>query len=388
MPPKKDINTTENEKVETLDSIIERLKKNRKIYGSRSGNDIKSQDIITTSSFEFDQRIGGGFRTGGWSRFCSQEELGKTSISLCWGRNWQEKYENGFVLYFNAEGRINKDLLERSGIDISPDKFRIVDTNSYESLYTITEGAILNNFEGRNYFVIVDSTDACDRDAETVKDINKPEKMAGGAAMVSIIGKRLCLLFNVNRHHLFLCSQMRDRIIKNPKGNMPAGKAPSGGNAPKHYSSLAAEIKRPWGDDYIRENPSDKKSRVIGRICSIKLEKTYNETSGTIVRYPIKYGLKGGIWKSYESMMVAQACQIVVCPSKGAWWNFESSLFEDLKSKGIIVPEKIQGEAKLRDLFDSNPELVEYVFKKAEIVYSANRYFLTLDIEDETNEAS
>jgi len=66
MPPKKDINTTENEKVETLDSIIERLKKNRKIYGSRSGNDIKSQDIITTSRFEFEKSKEGGFRTGGW----------------------------------------------------------------------------------------------------------------------------------------------------------------------------------------------------------------------------------------------------------------------------------------------------------------------------------
>jgi len=377
----------DQEKTETLDAILKELKKDGKIYGTRAGEEILAQNTITTSSFEFDQRIGGGFRSGGWSRFYSEEECGKTSISLCWGRNWQNKFENGFVLFFNAEGRITKDLLERSGINTNPEKFRIVDTNNYESIYTITERAILNNSEGRNYFVVIDSTDACEREIDKVKNIGQAEKMCGGAAIASMAGKRLSLLFNVSNHHLFLSSQMRDRMTKSPRG-IPAGKAPSGGNAPKYYSSLTAEIKRPYSKTYIYEEPSNDKSRIIGRICQIKLNKTYNETSGSVVYYPVKYGLKGGVWKAYEAMMVAKACQIVACPPKASWWSFESSLFEDLKSKNINVPEKVQGEAKLRDVFDNNPELVEYVFQKGEVLYSANKFFLTLDSEEPVDETS
>jgi hypothetical protein len=99
-------------------------------YGSRSGDEIVKPDIISTGSFIFDTVLGGGFRSSSWSRFYSFPEHGKTAQGLAWGVQWQRYYGAkgmpSMVVILNAEGRITPDLVFRSGIDISKDKFRIL----------------------------------------------------------------------------------------------------------------------------------------------------------------------------------------------------------------------------------------------------------------------
>jgi RecA/RadA recombinase len=367
MAPKKEKEASQD----PLESVIAELKKDGRIIGTRAGDEIKQQDIITTSSFEFDQRLGGGFRDSGWSRFYSDPECGKTSIALKWGANWQNKYKgDAYVLFFNAEGRITRELIERSGIDTSKERFKIVDTNNYEAIFTITEKAVLENSSGRRYFVIVDSSDACERQIDKGKQFGDADKIAGGASIISAAGRRLSLLFNVTGHHLFISSQVRDKMATGPMAGKGEQKAPSGGNAPKFYSSLTCQIKTPWTDRYIYENPSDTKSKIIGRICEIKLIKTPNESTGSTVFYPVKYGLVGGVWRAYEAFMVSQACGII---SGTTWLTIEDSFYDDMQKNGISVEQKFQGEKAGRNLFDENPALVEYVFEKAKIIYGAKK---------------
>lgn len=334
-----------------------------KHYGQRAGNEIIPRDLISTGSFWFDYVLQGGYRSGTWARVYSMPENGKTSLALCWGRNWQDFYEdNGFVVYFNAEGRINKELIERTGINTNPEKFRIIDSNNADFIYTFVERLLINNTENKKYFVIIDSTDACQRQQDVAKNLGEAEKIGGGATIASAAGKRLSLLFDRSNHFLFLCSQVRDKLNTMTPG--AGGKDASGGNAPKFYSSLTFEIKNPWTETYIYENPSDKKSNIIGKLAEFKLHKTPNETTGKIVTVPIKYGLKGGVWRAYEMMMAAQSWNMFV--KSGTWFNLDEQFEADLKKNNIEIEAKVQGERKLRDLFDTNTDLVNYCLSRAQ----------------------
>lgn len=164
------------------------------------------------------------------------------------------------------------------------------------------------------------------------------------------------------------------------------GKDASGGNAPKFYSSLIGEVKKPWSDTFLYEKHNDKKSSIIGRICEIKLHKTPNETSGKIVRIPIKYGMTGGVWTAYEAMMIAQAWKIYV-PAKGSWWQIDPQWAGDLKSKNIPFEASLNGEGQLRDLFDNNSQLVEYCLKQGKIM-AAKDSIKNKVAEDEDAEVS
>lgn len=348
---------------EYLDSILAEYQED--IIGHAAGEDIPEQDLITTSSFWFDYVLGGGYRSSCWSRFYSEPEQGKTAMGLTWARNWQQKYgEQALVVYFNAEGRLTRDALDRSGIDYSDkERFRVVWTNVYETIYGITEKLVLDDKRGFKVFVMIDSTDACCRKEDLKKVFGEAEKMAGGAAIASAAGKRMSVLFNYGGHHLYLCSQVRDKMATGPRAG--GGKDASGGNAPKFYSSLVGNIKKSWTDTYLYENPSDKKSQHIGRMCEIKLEKTPNETTGKVVRIPIKYGLKGGIWQAYESMMIAQAWGIYI--KEGNHWNINPEWEADFKKNKIPFEASCHGEKQLRTLFDTTPILSEYCLEKGKI---------------------
>ena len=184
--------------------------------------------------------------------------------------------------------------------------------------------------------------------------------MGGQATIASMAGKRLSLPFNRKGHFLFLSAQVRDRV--NTYSPTAPGKDASGGNAPRFYASLIGHIQKPWSDTYIYENPSDKKSKIIGRMVNIKLIKTYNETSGQTVEYPVKYGLKGGIWKAYEAMMAAQAWQLY--KPKGIWWNINPEFEAELKDANIKFEATFQGEKNMRDYFDTNIDLTNYIIER------------------------
>jgi hypothetical protein len=336
--------------------------------GSRSGEEIIKPDIITTGSFLFDEVIGGGYRSSSWSRFYAEPEHGKTAQGLLWGKNWQDywkaKDERYMVLAYNAEGRMSSDLIQRSGIDTSKDNFRIIDSNNADFIYTMTERLIMNNKENIHYFCIVDSTDACQRSVDKDKNLGESEKIGGTATILSAAGKRLSLLFSLKRHHLYMTSQVRDKMSTGIGGG---GKAPSGGWAAKFYSSLTGKIDKHWSDFAIREDPSNDKSKEIGRLVQIKLEKTYNETTGRIVHVPIKYGLVGGVWREYEAMMICEEWRFLTDAGKGRY-SFSEAFAQELAENNVPFEPSLHGKKNLRTHFDSNPELVEYVYHKMKTI--------------------
>ena len=82
------------------------------------------------------------------------------------------------------------------------------------------------------------------------------------------------------------------------------------------------------------------------------------------VRYPIRYGRTGGnsVWKEKEIMDMMFAFQMadkVKCGSPS-----QESLIDELKSKEIEHEAKFQGEQKLLNHLESNPELSNFLYEE------------------------
>ena len=351
-----------------VESILgEKKYKDLTNYGARGGEDtVKPVDLISTGSFFFDYVLGGGFRGSSWCRMYGDPETGKSSMALKWGRNWQDFYgKKGVVVYFNAEGRIRKEHINGSGLH-TDERFIIVDANISDLIYSVIEDLVHNNPNDNKYFFIVDSTDACQRAQDLGKGIQEAEKIGGSATVLSAAGKRLSLLFDRTGHVLYMCSQVRDKInTYSPGGGAPKGA--SGGNAPQFYSSLTGKIKKPWSNTKIFEDPSDSKSKVIGHLVEIVLEKTPNKTTGTTVTFPVKYDIEGGVWRAYEAFMVAETWGFL--DKKGAHYYWTEDMKALFASKGWNdIPDSFFGEKKLRNYFDTRPDMVEAIFEKVKQV--------------------
>lgn len=351
---------TEEATIDQIDAILQEKTFKGLHLGSRSGNEIIAPDIISTGSFFFDLILGGGFRASSWSRFYGPPESGKTSQGLCWAKQWQDFYgERGMVVVFNAEGRITLDLLQRSGVCLDKNRFRIIDTNKSDFIYTMIDRLVSDNPDKRVYYFMVDSTDACERTVDKDKTLGESEKIGGSATILSAAGKRLSLIFSVTGHHLYMSSQVRDKV--NTHGPGAGGKQASGGNAPQFYSSLTGQIKKHWSEWSINENPSDPKSKEIGRLVSILLEKTPNERSGEVVQFPVKYHKPGGIWPEYEAMMICQAWNLLTEP-KQASFEFDEKFLVEAKDAGVNLEKtSFRGKRQVLECFETNSNLVKYV---------------------------
>ncbi len=355
----KEKTSAKEEQVDQIDVILAEPGSKGMHYGAESADNLTRPDLISTGSFYFDQVLGGGFRSSCWSRFYGPEESGKTAQGLAWGKRWQDHYgERAFVQIFNAEGRIFPDHLVRSGLDLGKDRFRIIRTNSSEWIWDTMFRLINDNPLKRKYFFMVDSTDACERAVDKEKSLAEPDKIGGTAALLSAVGRKSSVVFSATGHHLYLTSQEREKMTQ---GSRPGGKSASGGNAPKFYSSLTGRFLRHWSQYQILENPSDKESKEIGRLVQVRLEKTPNETTGTEVLVPVKYGKIGGVWREYEAMMMAQSCGKIDDKGSGNF-EFHANFMEELKGAGVTIEKaKVKGIRVLREIFEANPDLVAYV---------------------------
>ena len=57
------------------------------------------------------------------------------------------------VIYVKSEGRLSPELLNRCGIDQSPDKFFKFDCNVYEKVFELLRELISDNPDGKNIYL-------------------------------------------------------------------------------------------------------------------------------------------------------------------------------------------------------------------------------------------
>jgi len=343
---------------DTLDKIKAFLadKDNKKFHY----NDHEELDYkVPTGSLNLDLALGGGLPTG-VHRFTGVNEGGKTSCALAVAKRFQDQFgDKGMVVYVKSEGRLGPELMKRSGVDTSEERFFKFDCNVFEKVFELIRMLVLQNKDEKKYLFIVDSVDALCRQNDYDKPFEDSEQVAGGALITSVFLKKMVLPILKLNHMMILTSQVRVEVATNPYAARGGPKTKqAGGNAIKHYANFILEFQERYMNDIIFENPSasklEDKGNPIGHICKIIFRKSVNEKTGASVRYPIRYGRTGGtsVWLEKEVIELAYLWGFL--EKKGAWISLDKDIAEKCQEKGIEYIEKIQGEPKLIDYLEKN----------------------------------
>ena len=353
--------------IQTTDQIAKFLsdKDNQKYhYNFHEGDDYK----IPSGSLNLDIALGGGLPSGA-HRFTGINEGGKTSCAMAFAKNFQQMFKKeGMIIYIKSEGRFSPEMIERCGIDTDPEKFFVFDCNVFEKVFELIRELVFNNENNKKYMFIIDSVDALCR----VNDIDKPfaesEQVAGGALITSVFLKKMVLPITKMGHTMILTSQVRVEVATNPYASRGGPKVKqAGGNAIKHYANFILEFQERFSSDMIFKNPTatrlDEKGEPIGHYCKIKFRKSVNEKTGSIVRYPIKYGQKDGksVWRAREILDMLYLFNLI--EKKGAWISVSEDLIKEISDNKLEINEKFQGEQRLIDFLEENEKLSNFLYE-------------------------
>lgn len=323
---------------------------------------------VSSGSLKLDIELGGGFGCGA-HRFVGVREGGKTSATLEVVRNFQNLHgDKAFVVYYKAEGRLSKELIERSKINTNEDCWQVIPTNIYELVVDSMRAIVKANDSKDNpnkkfCLFVIDSVDGLITRAENEKTAEDNQATASSARMLSQLFKKMSLYFSEKGHMAIFISQERSNIVINqyaPRAQTQGNS--SGGNAIQHYVDFALNFKQRNKEDLILDEADDK---IIGHYCKVELLKTTNDNTNAIVKYPIKR--TQGIWKSREVSEILLMWEIY--KKEGKWFkaNKETSLFQSLEKQ---FPEEskaavnFNGSKQFYEFFDNNPNITDYLYNK------------------------
>lgn len=326
---------------------------------------------VPSSSLNLNLELSSGLPVGA-HRFIGINAGGKTSCALDFMFNFLKMNKNNRGVYFKCEGRLSPEMQERSGINftLDPNKWEnnclVVESNIYEVVFGFIRSLIVDNSTGAKYFFIIDSVDNMVKRDDLAKPLEEAGQVAGGALITSVFLKKTALALAKRGHILIFVSQIREEIKINQyqSTTQRQGKS-SGGHALEHGASIVANFLARYGEDIIRENPSDKNSKAIGHYCKIKIIKSDNERYNEI-SYPVKYGRKGGtsVWKEREIFQQLLMWNLLKKEGKGAWLTLGEQTREELLQIDPEIPEKFQGEDRVCAYLENNPKITEFLYKK------------------------
>lgn len=331
--------------------------------------------LVSSGSLRLDVEMEGGFGPGS-HRLIGPTGSGKSAFALEVARNFS-KMENARIVYIKAEGRLGKQMKERTGLKFTTDPEEwnngdvlVIETNIYEQAAALMYDMITNNPQKLKFMFIVDSVDGLLKKSDSGKSFDESSKVAGGAVVASDFLKRISIPMTKRGHMVMFISQLRSQIkIDTYSPADPKVAQASGGYALEHYPNWIFDIQQRFGKDLITkdgEKPSDK-NPIIGHVLRAKIKKSENEKTGGIIEYPIRYGRKGGssVWVEREvvELMVAWEC----VRRGGAYFTFDEDFYREQSLESTGLEMKYQGIAGLYAALDSNPDAVKIIsdyFKK------------------------
>lgn len=330
--------------------------------------------LVANSSLIMNMVLGGGMPSGA-HRAVGYTSAGKTSNTLDFLFNFLKDNPKSkhFGLYVKSEGRLPQQMKERSGVKFvtNPEEWvagtcLILESNVYETVFSFIGKLIRENPNKNSYFFIIDSMDMMAKRDDLAKPLEDSAQVAGGALITSVFLKKTSTALAKRGHYMVFISQVRDSIQINPYAGAqtPRQGRASGGHALEHAGDLVLEFLPSKMDDYILENPNDKKSKPIGHYCNIKVLKSNNETRNQIITYPVKYGRTGGksVWIEREVVDLMLMWNLLT--KAGSWYSVDPNLIAETTEAKINLNEKYQGLDSIYSFFEENPETVEFMRKK------------------------
>lgn len=351
-----------------LESILKSTKEDHYNYEEAHNYKVGCSSLLLTSM------LSGGLGPGA-HRFVGLASGGKTSASLDFMFHFlNDKSRKRRGLFIKSEGRLSEEVKERSGIKFVYNTSEWVDgtcfvfeSNIYEAVFKLKRELISNNPTNTEYFFITDSVDALIKREDAKKAEDESITVGGGSLITSVFLKKVGLAMAKRGHVDIYISQIRDQIKINPyEIAIPKQGKASGPRALEHQADVVIEFLPRFGGDLIYE--AEKGSKVVGHFAKAKIIKSNNEKNMVEVKYPIRYGQKGGksVWTSYELVDLLQLWEIAYKPNgKGAWFEIEPNFRSEMASAlAIEVPEKIQGINGLRQFIEENENVQKYLFDR------------------------
>jgi RecA/RadA recombinase len=306
--------------IDQLQAYLKETKDDHYNYSENFNYKVKSGSLI------FDVATGGGIGPG-LVRATGVSGGGKTSCGLAVARNFQQTVENSMIIYIKAEGRLSDEMIAKSGVDTSPEKWFVYKSNIFEPVMHLISMLIKNNPENKKYFFVIDS---------------------------STFLKKMNLAITEGGHICWMISQVRATIKADPRQKLDHRLTnASGGNAATHFANWIFEFQPTYKDDKITRKIKGE-DKIVGHWAKIAFQKTENETAGEVIRYPICHGRTNGesIWIEYEVFDLLLAWDMI--KKAGAWFSPTQPLTELMQEHKLEFPETLQGEAAVLSYLQEN----------------------------------
>jgi RecA/RadA recombinase len=353
-------------KINTIDYTKEFLKSNKEFHYNLENT---AEDyLVSSGSMILDSYLGGGFGSG-MHRFIGANEGGKTNEALHVMLNMLKSVGDSKGLYIKAEGRLSKDVRERSGLNFvfNAEEWVIgtclvFECNVYDTVFDFLRGLLRNNPDKEKFCIVVDSMDGLLPKAELEKSTSEAAKVAAGALMSSDFLKRVSLGMSKFGHMCIMISQVRAKVDINPyaKGDPNNQTNSSGGNALLHYPDWILEFQKQNKSDKILEKPNQQigvDNKIFGHMAKILICKSTNESTGQVVKYPIKHGRSNGksIWVEREVVEMMTMWGLV--EKSGSWFAIDPEVKTYLESQNLSIKDKFQGMQSIYDFLEENEEV-------------------------------
>lgn len=299
-----------------------------------------------------------------------------TSASLEVMRNFLLSVPNSKGFYIKAEGRLSKEMKERSGLKFvfTPEEWEVgtcfvFESNIYETVVDALRELITKNEEGIKYCFVLDSVDGLIRKDDLNKSFDESAKVAGGAVIASDFMKKLSIALAKRGHMAIFISQVRADIKLDPYSKAPIRQtSATGGNALLHFANWIIEFEPRFQSDWILQDPTvkkkdDKTNPIIGHNVKITIKKSPNEKTNMTIYYPIRYHRKNGtsIWIEKELVDMLLSWELV--EKGGSWMKPTEDLQELLQENGLEPMEKTQGANGLFSMIEERKDLSKFLYR-------------------------
>lgn len=329
---------------------------------------------VSYGSLVVDFELQGGIGPG-LHRFTGMNEGGKTSAALEVMRNFLNTVPNSRGFYIKAEGRLSKNMKDRSGVEFTnkPEEWQngncfVFECNVYETVAEAMRNLVYDNSEDIRYFFLLDSVDGLITKNDAEKSFEESSKVAGGAVIAATFMKRVSIALAKRGHMAVFISQVRADIKLDPYSKAPIRQTTAtGGNALLHFANYIFEFEPRFKTDMILQKPLEKydpqKNPYIGHYAKITVKKSPNEKTNSVIRYPIIYGRVGGksIWNEKEILDMLYLWGHA--EKKGAWISISADLRNEALEHKIEIPETIQGENKFNTLVEEDQKIKNFFIK-------------------------
>jgi RecA/RadA recombinase len=303
-----------------------------------------------------------------------------TSSALSFMKNFLEKIPNSKGFYIKAEGRLSKDMQERSGVNFvfSAEEWQqgtcfVFESNIYETVVDAMRQLVAKNDEGNVYFFLLDSVDGLITKGDLDKNFEDSSKVAGGAVIAANFMKRLSIALAKRGHLAIFISQVRADIKLDPYSKAPIRQTTAtGGNALLHYANWILEFEPRYKGDLILQDSNNSKiditsNPVIGHFAKVTVKKSPIEKTNMTISYPIRYGRTNGtsIWIEKEVVDMLYVWEFIT--KKGSWISPTEEFKELLIENHLSFPDRIQGSEALFRAVEDDKKLCAFLvsyFKK------------------------